>query len=99
MATEEEEARTVLGLLNGLAKREYLGQEELSDEFLKEELMADTSEEDFLALLAKIKSLMKVKKNCKNLPYKNQCHCTMRLFIFCTKTNAIALRVLFVYVF
>ncbi|XP_071791197.1 COMM domain-containing protein 1-like [Asterias amurensis] len=59
MATEEEEARTVLGLLNGLAKREYLGQEELSDEFLKEELMADASEDDFLALLAKIKSLLK----------------------------------------
>ncbi|XP_038072686.1 COMM domain-containing protein 1-like [Patiria miniata] len=59
MASEEEESRTVLGLLNGLAKREYFGKDEFTDEFLKEELMASATEEEFSALLSKCKSLLK----------------------------------------
>ena len=60
MASEGEESRVVLGLLNGLAKREYFGQHEFSDEFLKEELMKIASDEEFSALLSKCKSLLKV---------------------------------------
>ncbi|XP_022088643.1 COMM domain-containing protein 1-like [Acanthaster planci] len=59
MASEERESRAVLGLLNGLAKREYFGKDEFSDEFLKAELMESASDEDFSALLSRCKSLLK----------------------------------------
>merc|ERR1711962_1720941 len=59
MATEEEESRTVLGLLNGLAKREYFYQDEFTDEVLKEELMASATDEEFSVLLRKCKNLLK----------------------------------------
>ena len=59
MADEEEVRRTV-GLLNGLAKREYYGNKDITDEFLKNELYPDESDENFSTRLTKCKNLLKV---------------------------------------
>ncbi|XP_072030848.1 COMM domain-containing protein 1-like [Amphiura filiformis] len=56
---DEEEIRRVVGLLNGLAKREYYGNKDISDDFLKTELYPDDSEEDFSVRLTKCKNLLK----------------------------------------
>ena len=57
---DEEEIRRVVGLLNGLAKRDYYGNKDINDEFLKQELYPDELEEEFSARLTKCKNLLKV---------------------------------------
>ena len=59
MADEEEVRRTV-GLLNGLAKHEYYGNDSITDDFLKNELYPNDSEDAFNARLTKCKNLLRV---------------------------------------
>ncbi|XP_041467943.1 COMM domain-containing protein 1-like [Lytechinus variegatus] len=59
MADDEATATKLFGLLNGIAKRDYLGIGEITDEYMKEELFADISNEEFTTLVTKCKSLIK----------------------------------------
>ena len=54
-----------LGLLNGLAKRDYFGETSVTTEFLHEQLYPDTSAEDFAIILQKFESIL------KNIAYSN----------------------------
>ncbi len=51
--------KNVLGLLNGLAKREYYEEEGISNEFLHEELFPDMEVDAFKILLAKFENIMR----------------------------------------
>jgi len=53
-------SKSFLGLLNGLARRTYYGDENITDGFLKEELYPEMPEGDFEALLSKCNGLIKV---------------------------------------
>ena len=64
MADDEATTTKVFGLLNGIAKRDYLGVGDITDEFMKEELFADLSQEEFTALVTKCKNLIKVSFLC-----------------------------------
>ncbi|XP_072182383.1 COMM domain-containing protein 1-like [Diadema setosum] len=59
MAEDEKTISKVSSLLNGIAKRDYLGVEGITDELMKEELFSDLSEDEFANLLTKCKSLLK----------------------------------------
>ncbi len=50
--------KNVLGLLNGLAKREYYDEKEITDQFLHEELFPDMEQAVFYALLEKFQNIM-----------------------------------------
>eukprot|EP00794_Sanderia_malayensis_P019822 gene19823-21762_t len=50
--------KNVLGLLNGLAKREYYNEEEITNEFLHSELFPDTEQAEFEALIKKFANIM-----------------------------------------
>ncbi|KAI8507761.1 PREDICTED: COMM domain-containing protein 1-like [Branchiostoma belcheri] len=54
-----ESSKSFLGLLNGLARRSYYGDENITDGFLKEELYPEMPEGDFEALLSKCNGLIK----------------------------------------
>lgn len=56
-----DDSKNVLALLNGLAKRTYYGETEITDDFLKQEIFPNLSDEDFTNLLSKCSSLIKVK--------------------------------------
>lgn len=51
--------KNFVGLLNGLARRSYFAEHDITDEFLKEELFPDLEQDDFDALLKKYDSLLK----------------------------------------
>lgn len=51
--------KNFVGLLNGLARRTYFAEEDITNQFLKQELFPDLSQEEFDALLKKCESLMK----------------------------------------
>ena len=51
--------KNVVGLLNGIARREYFGESEITDDFLHHELFSDLSEEQFSAMLKKYENLMR----------------------------------------
>lgn len=51
--------KNVLGLLNGLARRQYFGEVEITDSFLHGELFPDLSDEEFEATLKKFESVMR----------------------------------------
>lgn len=55
--------KQLLGLLNGIAKREYYGECEISDEFLREELYDEMDETSFENHLKRFKSLIKTMAN------------------------------------
>ncbi|XP_045187297.1 COMM domain-containing protein 1-like [Mercenaria mercenaria] len=54
-----DDTKNVLALLNGLAKRTYYGESEITDDFLKQEIFPDLSDDDFAGLLSKCSSLIK----------------------------------------
>lgn len=72
MADDEATTIKVFGLLNGIAKRDYLGIGDITDEYMKEELFADRSDEEFTALVTKCKSLIKVSLMCSPT-HSNKC--------------------------
>ena len=43
--------KNVVGLLNGLARRGYFGESEITDEFLHQELFSDLDKEQFDVML------------------------------------------------
>lgn len=51
--------KNFVGLLNGLARRTYFSEEDITNEFLKQELFSDLPQEEFEALLKKCENLMK----------------------------------------
>ena len=51
--------KNILGLLNGLAKRLYYDETEITDQFLREELFPDGTEDEFLALMKRYENIMK----------------------------------------
>ena len=51
--------KNVVGLLNGLARREYFGESEITDEFLHQELFSDLDKEQFDAMLKRYENLMR----------------------------------------
>ncbi|KAL3873347.1 hypothetical protein ACJMK2_036479 [Sinanodonta woodiana] len=54
-----DDPKSLLGLLNGIAKRTYYHEEGITNEFLKSELYPDVQEEDFERLITKCTALMK----------------------------------------
>ncbi|BFZ07534.1 hypothetical protein BsWGS_10573 [Bradybaena similaris] len=54
-----DSAKRYLALLNGLAKRNYYGQAELTDDVLKEEVYPDISQEDFGRINSRTAGLLK----------------------------------------
>eukprot|EP00112_Aurelia_sp_Birch-Aquarium-sp1_P007133 Seg1778.10 transcript_id=Seg1778.10/GoldUCD/mRNA.D3Y31 product="COMM domain-containing protein 1" protein_id=Seg1778.10/GoldUCD/D3Y31 len=55
--------KNLLGLLNGIAKREYYGEEGITDDFLREELYEEMDETNFEAHLKRFENLMKIMVN------------------------------------
>ena len=51
--------KNVVGLLNGLARREYFGESEITDDFLHQELFPDLGREQFDAMLSRYENLMR----------------------------------------
>ncbi|KAL4238894.1 Copper metabolism (Murr1) domain containing 1 [Mactra antiquata] len=54
-----DDSKNILALLNGLAKRVYYGETEITDEFLKQEIFPNISEDEFSGLVGKCSSLLK----------------------------------------
>ncbi|PIK60180.1 putative COMM domain-containing protein 1-like [Apostichopus japonicus] len=54
-----DEGNSTVGLLNGIAKREYYGSTDITNEFLKEELFPNLSLEEFTAVYTKCSHLLK----------------------------------------
>ena len=52
--------KNFLALLNGIAKRSYYGETEITDELLKSELFPNISDEAFNALLTRAFGIIKV---------------------------------------
>ena len=51
--------KNVVGLLNGIARRKYFAEKEITDEFLHQELFPEISRGDFDAQLKRYEALMK----------------------------------------
>ena len=54
------DSKSFLGLLNGLARRTYHGDTDLTDELLHSELFPDSSKDDFESTVHKAMGMMKV---------------------------------------
>ncbi|XP_052106017.1 COMM domain-containing protein 1-like [Mytilus californianus] len=54
-----DEAKKLLALLNGIARRTYYGEEELSDDFLLSQIYPDMPKEESSGLITKCTGLMK----------------------------------------
>lgn len=54
------DAKSLGGLLNGIAQKAYYGNSEITEELLKTELYPEVTQEEFKALLEKMKGLLKV---------------------------------------
>ncbi len=52
--------RTFLGLLNGIARHDYYKEDEITDEFLKNELYSEMPQSEFENLVQKSRGLVKV---------------------------------------
>lgn len=59
---DAEAARSLSGLLNGVAQKVYFGKAEITEELLKEQLFPELSPEDFRALYERMSGLLKVQK-------------------------------------
>lgn len=55
-----EQAKQFLALLNGITRRIYHGEEELSDDFLANQIYPDNPKEESSALISKATMLLKV---------------------------------------
>ncbi|XP_069109621.1 COMM domain-containing protein 1-like [Argopecten irradians] len=54
-----EETKNTIALLNGLARRTYYKEDEITDEFLKSQIYPDMSDEEFTRLVSRFSGLMK----------------------------------------
>ena len=52
--------KMLMGLINGLVRLDYYGDNTITEELLKEELYPDESSDNFGALLHKIRTVIKV---------------------------------------
>ncbi|KAG8443951.1 hypothetical protein GDO86_009226 [Hymenochirus boettgeri] len=59
---DPDSAKTLTGLLNGIAQGTYYGNSEITDDLLKSELYPEVPVDQFRALLDKMKGLIKTKK-------------------------------------
>lgn len=57
---DADSQRCVSALLNGITQRLYYGNTEITEEFLKNELYAESTQDEFRALHDKMRSLLKV---------------------------------------
>lgn len=55
-----DDTKSLIALLNGITKRTYYGEEEITNEFLKSEIYPDLPDEEFSSLVGKCSSLLKV---------------------------------------
>lgn len=55
-----DDAKKFLALLNGIARRTYFGEDELSDDFLASQIYPDMPTDESSALIAKCTTLIKV---------------------------------------
>ena len=55
-----DDPKLFLGLLNGVAKRTYYGEADITDELLKSELFSNLSDDEFNALLSRATGIIKV---------------------------------------
>lgn len=55
-----DDTKSLVALLNGITKRTYYGEEEITNEFLKSEIYPDLPDEEFSNLVGKCSSLLKV---------------------------------------
>ena len=55
-----DENKTLLGLLNGLVRKEYYGEQDITEEYLKEQLYTHISNEEFDVIVAKARGTIKV---------------------------------------
>lgn len=53
-------AKNISALLTGLAKRNYYNEPEYTDDFLKNQIFPDLSDEDYATLLKRCSNYMKV---------------------------------------
>lgn len=60
-----DETKNLVALLNGITKRTYYGEEEITNEFLKSEIYPNMPDDEFNSLISKCASLLKV--NTKHL--------------------------------
>lgn len=58
-----EVAKSLSGLLNGIAQMVYYNKSEITEDLLKNELYAEMPQEEFKSLYEKMKGLIKVGKN------------------------------------
>jgi hypothetical protein len=59
MAAAVAADKNVVGLLNGLARRQFFGESEITDSFLHGELFPDLSDEEFETMLGKYELLLR----------------------------------------
>ncbi|CAI8013435.1 COMM domain-containing protein 1 [Geodia barretti] len=50
--------KALLGFLNGICKRQFFGEEDISDEFLREDVLGGMAEEEYAALLKRYASIL-----------------------------------------
>ena len=53
-------SKSLLGLLNGIARHDFYGDDELSDDVLKQELYTEMPEQEFSSLIHKCRGIVKV---------------------------------------
>lgn len=61
-----DDPKSTLALLNGIARRNYYGDKDITDSFLKDEIYPDLPEDQFNQLLSRCSSLLKVAYCRKN---------------------------------
>ncbi|XP_041354207.1 COMM domain-containing protein 1-like [Gigantopelta aegis] len=54
-----DDAKNALALLNGLARRDYYGHKDITNEFLKQEIFPDMQDDEFNNLVLKFNQIMK----------------------------------------
>lgn len=55
-----DENKTLLGLLNGLARRDYYNDSDITEDFLKDELYPELSNDEFKLIVQRATGLIKV---------------------------------------
>jgi len=53
--------KMLVGLINGIIRLDYYGDNSITEELLKQELYPDESSDSFVALLHKMRTLIKVR--------------------------------------
>ncbi|OWF54348.1 COMM domain-containing protein 1 [Mizuhopecten yessoensis] len=72
-----EETKNTIALLNGLARRTYYKEDEISDEFLKSQIYPEMDDEEFNRLVSRFSGLMKARA-CEHI--NKHAHLTVEHF-------------------